>query len=248
MNNNTQFSKHIYWMSKEVFYEFRKYIAKTDYKLSSVSKTPCETLKARDNRIRYASPSIFDRLCTRQSSWYRNSDKAGMYLVVSAQSMPDIYHRYLDATISESDFLPAQLPDRNALKKLVKSEKYRSQRPDEWEKPGLKDSIMFKVMFSLTGFWGWGDNLKSHWLNHRANHANFLSHQYTTEIDGEDVAYSVTDNDGVCSSCAEFFNIIEQGSRKMVRACPGSITFAGVKRNVYYDVNPVKFIPLQQTT
>jgi len=103
----------------------------------------------------------------------------------------------------------------------------------------MKDSILFKTMFTLTGFWGWGDNLKSHWVNHKANHANFLSRQFTTSIDGEDVPYSITTNDGVCSSCVEFFNIIKQDDRKLVRACPGSITFAKLERERYYDVKPL---------
>lgn len=223
---------------------FRNEMKSSEYKLSSVTKTPCETLRAKGNKVRYATPEVFDRLCTRQGSWYRNSNKVGEYLVISEQKLPQSYNRFLNATISESDFMPASLPENNDIKRLVNSSEYRSQRPDEWEQPGIKDSLMFKVMFSLTGFWGWGDNMKKHWINQRANHANFLSHQHTSDIDGEAVPYSVTENDGVCSSCVEFFNIIDQSSRKMVRACPGSVTFAGVKRKVYYDVNPVRYIAL----
>jgi hypothetical protein len=64
-------------------------------------------------------------------------------------------------------------------------------------------------------------------------------YSFTTKIDGEDVPYSVTENAGVCSSCAEFFNVVEDGSRKLVRACPGSVIFGGAPRNVYLDVKPV---------
>ena len=96
---------------------------------------------------------------------------------------------------------------------------------------------------------GWhtrgGDNLKKHWLGHRANHANFLSKKVTTELDGEQVPYSVTGNEGVCSSCVEFFNVIEVDSRKLVRACPGAVTFGGAKRDIYYDIKPFK--TLQET-
>ena len=70
--------------------------------------------------------------------------------------------------------------------------------------------------------------------------ANFLAKKYTTEVDGEQVPYSVTENSGVCSSCVEFFNITSNDSRKLVRACPGSITFSKVERNQYYDVKPVQ--------
>jgi hypothetical protein len=82
--------------------------------------------------------------------------------------------------------------------------------------------------------------LKRFWLSQRANHANFLARHFTTKLDGEDVPYSVTENTGVCSSCAEFFNVVEDGSRKLVRACPGSVIFGGAPRNVYLDVQPVQ--------
>ena len=76
-------------------------------------------------------------------------------------------------------------------------------------------------------------------LGRRANRANFLARRYTTERDGQAVPYSVTTNAGVCSSCVEFFNVIGQQDRKLVRACPGSVVFAGMQRDTYYDVVPV---------
>ena len=76
-------------------------------------------------------------------------------------------------------------------------------------------------------------------MGHRANHANFLSKKVTTEVDGKQVPYSVTGNESVCSSCVEFFNIIEVNSRKLVRSCPGAVTFGGAKRDIYYDIKPV---------
>ena len=54
------------------------------------------------------------------------------------------------------------------------------------------------------------------------------------------MAYSVTENAEVCSSCVEFFNLVSEDSRKLVRSCPGSITLSGAKRDIYYDVRPVK--------
>ena len=62
------------------------------------------------------------------------------------------------------------------------------------------------------------------------------------QVDGEEVPYIVTENAGVCSSCAEFFNVVEDGSRKLVRACPGSVIFGGAERNVYLDVKPVQIL------
>ena len=142
--------------------------------------------------------------------------------------------------MSISDLMPETLPSSEQLQELVHSETYQQGKPQEWESIGIKDSILFKVLFTLTRFWGKGDNLKKHWLTHRANHANFLSQDFTTEVDGEEVPYSVSGNSGICSSCAEFFNIISDDSRKLVSACPGAVTFGGAQRDVYYDIQPVK--------
>jgi len=102
------------------------------------------------------------------------------------------------------------------------------------------DRLIFKLMFSLTRFWGRGDNLKKYWLNQKANHANFLARKFTTKIEGEEVPYTVSENAGVCSSCAEFFNVVSDTSRKLVRSCPGSVIFGGAERNIYYDIKPAK--------
>jgi hypothetical protein len=51
--------------------------------------------------------------------------------------------------------------------------------------------------------------------------------------------YSISGNAGICSSCAEFFNIISDDSRKLVSSCPGAVVFGGAQRDVYYDIQPV---------
>lgn len=239
MNDTKVFSKYLYWLTEDQLEQVKPAIKQAGIKLGNVMKTPCEVMKASGNKALIASPVIWSTLCKRQGSWYRDSERNGKYMLMSETRLPHICDPFLDAEVSMSDFSPEQLPDRKQLMQLVNSEAYTEQRPDEWEQPGMKDSLMFKTLFSLTGFWGWGDNLRSHWVNHRANHANFLSHQFTTEIDGNEVAYSVTNNDGVCSSCVEFFNIIDSQNRKLVRACPGSITFARLEKNLYYDIKPI---------
>ena len=160
-------------------------------------------------------------------------------MLASNKKLPEEYNQYLDVQIKEIDFEPQSLPSNTELQNLVDNEAYQQQKPHDWENKTWMDSFMFKTLFSLTRFWGWGDNLKKYWLSHRANHANYLTRQYTTEIDGEAVPYSIADNAGICSSCVEFFNIVDQSSRKLVRACPGSVTFGGAKRKIYYDVKPI---------
>lgn len=237
--SSSDFTSHIYWLDEQDFSAAKTRLRELGFRLFPAISTPCEVLRARGKKLVYATPSVFNRVCVRQGSWYRTSNRNGMTLLASEQALPAEFEPWRDAGISMTDFEPERLPTVQELVDLVESESYRGRRPDEWERPGIKDSIMFKTMFTLTGFWGWGDNMRKHWIGHRANHANFLDGRFATELNDERVPYSVTGNDGVCSSCVEFFNITNQQTRKLVRSCPGAVSFGGMKRNLYYDVLPV---------
>ncbi|WP_455208493.1 hypothetical protein [Kaarinaea lacus] len=238
-NPDTSFARYIYWLTFGEFKQTKTDLQQRGKRLRPALMTPCEVLRAKDDVVLYASPSVWSRVCVRQGSWYRSSDKYGKYMLASNNKLPVQYDRYLDVQIKESNFEPASLPSIAELQTLVNDNAYQQQKPQDWENKTWLDSFMFKTLFSLTRFWGWGDNLKKYWLSHRANHANYLAKQYTAEIDGEHVPYSIADNAGICSSCVEFFNIVDHSSRKLVRACPGSVTFGGAKRKIYYDVKPV---------
>ena len=150
-------------------------------------------------------------------------------MFMSARPLPEPFEEFLDAELTASDFKPDSLPSEDELQSLVDSREYQESKPRAWEKTGLKDTLIFKILFSATRFWGWGDNLKKHWIGHRAN---FLARHHVTEIDGEEVPFSVTGSERVCSSCVEVFNVIADDSRKLVNACPGSVTFGGAGRDL----------------
>jgi hypothetical protein len=209
-------------------------------RLAGSKLTPCETLRMSVDKAIYASPSVFNRMCVRQGSWYKNSERNGKYLVLSPVKLPGELEIYLDAEISESNFVPDKLPSNSELIGIVESIQYKDKRPEQWEKKTIFDAIMFKVFFTINRQWGWGENLKTYWLSHKANHANFVANKVTTEIDGENVPYSISENAGVCSSCVEFFNIVNKDQRKLVRACPGSITFGGAKKDIFLDIQPIR--------
>jgi len=61
-----------------------------------------------------------------------------------------------------------------------------------------------------------------------------------TAVEGEDVPQRITDHAGVCLSCAAFFKIVEDASRKRLRACPGSVTSGGMQRHADDDGKPKK--------
>ncbi|MBT4934588.1 MAG: hypothetical protein HOL66_09585 [Rhodospirillaceae bacterium] len=237
--NTTTEGIFIYWMDKLSLDELIKNVP-AGLKLKAAMMTPCEAMKATGNTAIYVTPSVWPRMCTRQSSWYHASNKVGKYMVVTPKALPGGFDGFFEAKMTTSDFTPASLPTPDQLQGLVDDDRYNNNKPEKWEKKSLLDSIMFKTLFTLTGFWGIGDNLKSQWLNHRANHANYLTHTFTTEIDGENVPYSIAENSGICSSCVEFFNIVDEDSRKLVRSCPGAVTFGNAKKDIFYDIDPSK--------
>ena len=232
--------QHLYWLQKADFEWAKELLSREGFRLTATLLTPCQVLKASGRKVVYAPPEVWSRICVRQGSWYRDSRRSGQYMLMSEGKLPEALDPFLDSTMSGSDFLPEQLPSQQQLKEIVDSKEYQQGKPTEWEGIGIKDAMMFKVLFTLTRFWKKKDNLKKFWLSQRANHANFLSHKVTTDIDGERVPYSVTENAGVCSSCAEFFNIISDDSRKLVSACPGAVIFGKAQRDVYYDIQPIK--------
>jgi hypothetical protein len=235
-----EFVRYIYWVDSKDFGSVRDQLSMEGFDVSSAKRSPCETLRVSGRRVFIASPEVWSRSCYRQGSWYRQSKKSGKYLFVSGQKLPSRFDRFLETEISESDFMPGRLPTRDELQTLVASECYQRNKPDEWEAVSKKDKILFRLIFLLTGFWTLRDNFEKHWLTHRANHANFLCKRFTTEIDGEDVPYSISENCGVCSACAELFNVVGEDSRKLVRGCPGSVFSGKLKRKIYYDVRPLR--------
>lgn len=236
MKNET---RHLYWFDEAEFESSSRLLSEAGYELEAARMTPCQVLRASGKTLVFALPQVWSRVCVRQGSWYRASDRRGHTMLMSDHRLPEALDEFLDAEMSVSDFQPASLPTADEMRALVASEEYQSQKPDRWERVRWTEAVMFKLMFTLNRVWGFGDNLRKHWLGHRANHANFLAKKFTTEWDGAQVPYSVTGNDGVCSSCVEFFNIIDVDSRKLVRACGGSVTLGGAERDIYYDIKPV---------
>lgn len=227
---------HLYWFNENEFNNAKVLLKESGYSLSATILTPCQVMRAQGKKVVYAPPSVWSRMCIRQGSWYRDSEKKGMTMLMSEDRLPELLDGNLEATLEMSDFQPKSLPNEETLQAVADSQVYKDSKPDSWERTSWWDHVSLKMFFGLFRFWKWGENFKTYWTSHKANHANFVSKAITTEIDGEAVAYSLTENKGVCSSCVEFFNIVNPDSRKLVRSCPGSIVFGGAPRDKYVDV------------
>ncbi len=232
--------RYVYWIDPAAFERVKSRLRALGYRLRAAPLTPCQALRSRGRRLVYTPPSRWNGFCNRQGSWYRESMRAGLYMVVSDHRLPDGLEAFLAVELGASDFEPERMPGEDELVALIESGEYRDAKPGDWERVNRLEAALMRWLFRVTRFWGRGETLRRHWLGHRANHANFLAGRFSALIDGEDVPHSVTANAGVCSSCAEFFDLVSPGRRKMVRACPGSVTFAGMKRDVFYDVRPVR--------
>lgn len=236
-------TRYLYWLSPDDFEKTKHSLSREGYSLSQTLLTPCQVLNTKGKNIIYAPPSVWSRLCVRQGSWYRGSARQGNTMLMSDHKLPAFVDPFLDSEMSGTDFIPEQLPTEAELESVAQSEKYQKEKPEQWEKVKLTDKLMIRGLFAITRFWKLGEKFKQYWTSHKANHANFISRQFTTEIEGEQVPYSVSENAGVCSSCVEFFNVLEPESRKLVRACPGAIIFGDTERDIYYDVKPNKGVP-----
>ena len=229
----------VYWFEETDVNRIKETISALGLRLKFARMSPCEVLKSKGNTVFIASPEVFNRVCSRQGAWYRRSHRDGQYLLVGAQRLPAEFDRFLDAEIVASDFRPDRLPTQQEIQNLIESPAYTENKPSDWELIGLKDAIMMKLLFTLTGIWKKGDDLKKFWPTQCAVHANFLGHEFTTDIDGERVPYSVSNSAGICSSCVETFNLISRDSRKLVAPCPGAVKFGKQKRDVFLDIQPV---------
>jgi hypothetical protein len=239
-NSNPQLERHLYWLEEGDFLWAKDWLREQGYKLAVARLTPCQVLRATDKRVYYAPPALWSFMCRRQGSWYRKSKRRGQYMMMSEERLPTAMDRFRDAALSLSDFQSDQVPNDEEMAQVVASAEYQDSKPTAWEKVGALDAMIYKAFFTVNRVWGRGDNFDKHWVGHKANHANFLAKRFTTELDGEEVPYTLTGNDGVCSSCAEFFNVLAPDTRKLVRSCPGSITFGKAPRNHFVDVNPVR--------
>jgi hypothetical protein len=231
--------RYVYWFEEADLSRVEDALGERQVDLKPVKMTSCQVLHATDDTAYYAGPDIFNGMCSRQGSWYRQSDRNNQILVMTAQRLPDAFDDHLDVEVTDSDFRPERFPDDDEVEALIQTEEYQTQKPPDWELYGFFEAIGMKIFFTLIGFWKIGETFAKWWPRQCASHANFLSHKYTAEIDGEEVPYSVSNSSGICSSCVETFNIIDTGSRKLVSACPGAVKFGGAERDVYLDIQPV---------
>lgn len=230
----SEYKKFCYWVDFHQLKAVRRSLEKIQMDLPDESRIPCRVLRA-SKEIAFLAPPAWDGFCKRRTSWYRKSNMAGKFLIVSNSPL-DLLYLESPIIIAGSNFMPDRLPNPDEISQLVRSKEYQKRKPSEWDKPDPLENDFYQRWFERQQrkepF-----NFEKILLSHSANHANFIDPKFFINMNGAKVPYSIADSIYVCSSCLEFFNILgEQWPLKCVVPCIGAVQFAHLPIDQYFEV------------
>lgn len=226
----SKYQKHIYWVAPEEAGVLQSDLEKRGVKVSTAKGVVCTPLDE-VNRITIVPPGVWNETCSRQGSWYRASERNGLYLVVSSFDVDGMRDRK-EGVITRSDFVPSRAATPEEKEELIRNPDFASKIPAEWGSVGEREKRIYLRWAARLG-----SDVKEYpylFLTHTANHANFLKPRFFTEHNGIKVPYSIDISAHVCSCCLELFQIVgKEQPRKLVRPCPGAVIFARLKPNQF---------------
>lgn len=198
--------------------------------LKSAKGIVCTPLD-RINKITSVAPDVWNATCARQGSWYRSSERNGLYLVVSSFPLEG-YEEYKAAMITESDFVPPQLATKKEKEALLADNEFERRLPREWQRMDEREKRVY-----LRWARRLGSDVEDYvflYLSHTANHANFIKPKFFVRDDNGIIPYSIDRSAHLCSSCVELFQILGgQYEKKLVAPCPGATIFARLEPDRY---------------
>jgi len=237
VKDDQPYKKYIYWLTREEERLLRSDLSDQGIKLKSARGIVCAPLD-KINRITSVAPEVWDETCARQGSWYRVSEKNGLYLIVSSFELEGWINKK-SAVITESDFVPPRKAGPEEKADLLQEAMRRNQVPDEWKLVADREKATYlrwaKKLGSNVGDY---DFL---YLSHTANHANFLNPRFFLRENDEIVPYSIDISAHLCSCCVELFRVLgSQNNRTLVAPCPGAVIFARLRQDHYLLVESSK--------
>ena len=232
MKKPRPYEKFTYWLAGSEVERLSEALLERNIRIKTAKSVVCTPLDIL-NKISVVKPETWNELCGRQGSWYRESDRAGLYLVVSRFDLSEFgYH--LNTRIQPSRFRLPRAAAADELEQLVSSEAYRSAVPGEWSRISERERRRWLSWLAKAGIHEPFDQL---FLNHSANHANFLAPVFYLEEQGDVVPYSIAPSTHLCSCCLELYNVVgTQFTKKLVSPCLGAVTFARLEANRYLQV------------
>ena len=227
---NGVFKKHIYWLTKDEERRLREELAGQDIEMVSVKGIVCRPLDGLD-KISSIAPEVWNQTCSRQGSWYRASDKNGLYLVISSFELEG-YEDKKAATITESDFDPPRLATPEEKMAMIDDPPFAKQVPAEWKEANDTEKRIFLRWARRLG--SEAKDFEDLHLSHTANHANFIRPRFFVKERESIIPYSIDRTAHLCSCCLELFQVLgAQHRKKLVAPCPGATIFGRRKPNLY---------------
>jgi hypothetical protein len=228
--NRGPYTKYVYWLRAEEVDRLRESFSSRDIPLRTAKGVMCTPLD-RINRIAVVPPGVWGETCARQGSWYRASEKKGLFLVVSAFDLKEHGLRK-SARITESDFEPPKRASDEEKRALVREATQADRIPKGWKTVPDKEKRIYLRWAQRLG--SAVEDYDFLYLSHTANHANFISpHLFITDDEGP-IPYSIDRSAHLCSCCVELFQVLgDPYKKKLVAPCPGATIFARLKPNQY---------------
>ena len=208
----------------------RKALESRNIKLKSAKGIVCTPLDV-INKITSVAPEVWDETCGRQGSWYRTSEKNGLYLVVSSFDLED--HRDKKAAIiTSSNFAPPRKATLDDKKRLVRDHLLEKRMPKRWQHVEEMEKRIYMRWARRYG--SDAENYDFLYLSHTANHANFINPHFFIREGEEIIPYSIERTAHLCSCCVELFQVLgSEYRKKLVAPCPGASIFARLKPDRY---------------
>lgn len=217
-------TRYTYWLTADELGEL-----KSRRRLMPIRGVPCKGLNDAADAS-FVAPEVWDQVCRRQGGWYRESPKAGLYLVVSDEPIEGL-DGSLETVIEACDFEAPRLATTGEAREMATSGAFRDRAPEGWDDLTERDRGYWRRLLAHIGSRG---DIGSLLEFHSANHANFIEPRYSTREEGQPVPYSIGRTADVCSACVELFNILGgEFAKKYVVPCPGFVRFAGGEADRY---------------
>jgi len=215
--------KHIYWLSKEEVARFEAQLAARGIKMKFAKGVVCTPLDEM-NKLSCVAPEVWDETCARQGSWYRASEKSGLFLVISSFDVEELKDKKA-GTIRRVDFHPAKVATLEEKKTLASDPDFDRRVPARWRKISDVEKRVFLRWAARLG--SETEDFDWLYLSHTANHANFVKPRFYVREGEMNIPYSIDRSAHLCSSCLELFQILgAEHKKKLVAPCPGATIFA----------------------
>jgi hypothetical protein len=229
--------KHIYWLTKQEVSHLQERLAARGTKLKFAKGVVCTPLDE-INKISCVAPEVWDETCERQGSWYRASEKSGLYLVVSSFDVEELKGKKA-GTIRRVDFHPPKTATLEDKKALADDPDFGRRVPSRWRKIGELEKRVFLRWAAKLG--AETEDFDLLYISHTANHANFLKPRFFIQEDGIDIPYSIDRSAHLCSCCLELFQVLgAEHKKKLVAPCPGATIFARLEPDKFLLVEKIE--------